>query len=378
MKKSTERVEILDGMRVLAIVLVMLFHYYSRFAPRHYSYTIQVPEIFKLGHLGVQLFFVISGFVIFHTLTKCSNFIVFMKKRFLRLIPGMAICSLLTFLFLNFADTNHLFMNGVSLGNLFVSNLFIPPHYINTIFGTNLYYIDGVYWSLACELQFYVLAGLIYFASPKNFLRNYVIFALLSSFGFVLINAKLGYDLFSPVVGSAVYLKIRSLNGDLLVFQHNLWFLIGIIVNKLYFQKHRQYLLLLLFAIFGLQVLLLNTLYPVLFAACVLFLFILFIYKPHVLGFLANKTLAKIGVASYSIYLVHQEIGVVILNRISPYFGALNWLIPVLLMGLFFLFGVISYRYLEQPLGRQLKKLVFKSKDKQVLPVQKREPAKAM
>ncbi|MET3112967.1 peptidoglycan/LPS O-acetylase OafA/YrhL [Pedobacter sp. CG_S7] len=359
-KKRTERIEILDGMRVLAIFMVMLFHYYSAFGASYYQYAFKPPQLFNEGYLGVQLFFVISGFVITLTLTKCSSFVEFMKKRFLRLIPAMLICSLLTFSLLRLVDSNNLFPVSKSFANLLISNTFIPPALPNTFFGVKLAYIDGAYWSLACELQFYLLAGLFYFFSPKSFLRNYAVFAILSAVLYAIINAAMGYDFFSPLIGTKVFLEIRTLSTDFLVFHHHLWFLMGIVINKLYFQKYNQPLLLLLLAIVVLQIVFLKTLYPILFTLLVLLLFLLFLYKPQLLAFLANKVLVKVGIASYSIYLIHQYVGVVVINRLSPYFGSWNFVIPMLLMlGLSF-FGVMSYKYLEYPLGKQLHKLVFK------------------
>lgn len=356
-RKSSDRIEILDGMRVLAILMVMLFHYYVAFGARYYQYELKPPQLFNEGYLGVQLFFVISGFVITLTLTKCRSFVEFIKKRFLRLIPAMLICSLLTFAILAFIDSNKLFPGSGSFANLLISNTFIIPSFPNTIFGTKLAYMDGAYWSLACELQFYFLAGLFYFFSPKYFLRNYACFAILSAICYAVLNANMGADLLSPLIGPTVLQKLRSLSTDFMVFHHHLWFLMGIVINKLYFQKDNQPLRWLLFAVFGLQIVLLNSLYPVVFTLLVLLLFLLFLYKPQLLAFLANKVLVRIGIASYSIYLIHQHVGVVIINRLSPYFGSWNFVIPVLLMLLLALFGVMSYKYLEYPLGKQLHKL---------------------
>lgn len=94
---TTSRIQVLDGLRVIAILMVMLYHFYPRFEGYAYSYSFEIPEIFNHGKLGVPLFFVISGFVITLTLNHSYNFVDFMKKRLIRLMPGMLLCSTTTF-----------------------------------------------------------------------------------------------------------------------------------------------------------------------------------------------------------------------------------------------------------------------------------------
>ena len=93
MKDNTNRVRILDVMRVIAIILVMLHHYYSS------SNYPDVGNWFYFGAFGVPLFFIISGFVINSTLVRTQNYKDFIVNRFIRLSPAMFICSTITFVF---------------------------------------------------------------------------------------------------------------------------------------------------------------------------------------------------------------------------------------------------------------------------------------
>lgn len=68
---SKQRLEYLDGLRGLAILWVLLYHFFSRWAELiPFGSTYQQWLIFEMGDLGVNLFFLISGFVIFMTLNN--------------------------------------------------------------------------------------------------------------------------------------------------------------------------------------------------------------------------------------------------------------------------------------------------------------------
>lgn len=353
------RVEALDGLRVVAIVMVMLFHYYWRFSGRFYGFDFAVPEFFQYGYLGVQLFFVISGFVISLTLTKCNSFLEFFKKRFVRLIPGMLICSSITFMIFLTFDPPGLFENSKSIYNYLVSNTFIPPGIINKTLGTDLSYIDGVYWSLWVEIQFYVVAGIFYFLSPRFFFRNYVIFALVSVLSLAALNSSYGNELITDFIGQSACSKLKIVLGGVQLVRYNLWFLLGIVIYKLYYRSNNKLESLFLVVLFGLQALMSNGNEERLFVLFVMIIFLAFLYYPSLLRFLENKALVKVGVASYSIYLIHQNLGVLILSEISKSFGLLNWIVPILPIIVFSCFGLLSLQHIENPLAKRLKRFLL-------------------
>nr|WP_294900920.1 acyltransferase [uncultured Pedobacter sp.] len=173
------RINILDGFRAVAIISVLLFHFYSTFGKG--GGGLQNP--FSYGYLGVQFFFMISGFVIFFTLENTDDFIIFWKKRFIRLFPAMLIASSITLWFFIIFDTNSLYPNGHSFKNFILSLTFVTPEIFRVIFSNpKLSYLNGSYWSLWPEIQFYALASVLYFCSRKKFVVNFVIccFCLIS------------------------------------------------------------------------------------------------------------------------------------------------------------------------------------------------------
>lgn len=368
------RIQILDGLRVMAILMVMIFHFYGKYQGVYYSYDFKVPTLFRYGNLGVQLFFIISGFVITLTLSKSATFMDFMKKRIVRLLPGMMICATFTYLFFWVFDTNNLKPACASIYNLFFSYTFLSPKLINSVFGTHFQYMDGAYWSIWAELQFYVTGGIIYFLSPKNFLRNYLILVVITLPLCFLFREDHFSQSIAQLVGPGIRHKGESFFWIFNLFQHNCWFLAGIVLNEIYFNKQRSAKLLILFAgIFLVQMILLSDVYITAVSTIFFVIFILFLFRPGYLSFLSNKTLSQIGVASYSIYLIHQNIGFLIMNRIGTSLQNWNWIIPIFLIALSTAFGILSYKYLEYPFSAKLKRQLFPDAPKPV----RSEPAVA-
>ncbi|KEY18779.1 acyltransferase family protein [Kaistella antarctica] len=357
---DNKRITILDGFRVIAIIVVLLFHFYTFFQDDKYLYNFGFTNLFSFGKLGVEFFFIISGFVISLTLTKCSNFVEFLKKRFLRLIPAMLVCSIITFAIMRTFDSNLLFAKSHSFSNLLLSNTFISPELINNIFQTKYNYIDGAYWSLWVEINFYIVIGIVYFCNKNKLLQNFSIVSLLLTLIYFLFTSKLGGDIISPIIGESLFVAGKNIIKLLNLVAYSNWFLLGIILYNLYHKKLLRYYIYFTI-VFVLQIILIqNTVQNILFLVFIYSLLMLFIYKPNKIRFLGNTFISKLGVVSYSVYLIHGHIGVLVINKFSWILGNYNWIIGVVLIGLFFLFGIFSYKFLEKPISTILKKIMFR------------------
>lgn len=100
----------------------------------------------RYGYLGVHLFFMVSGYVIFMSAVGRSPR-DFVASRVARLYPALWVAATITML-LVFASRDQRFM--VSWRE-YLWNLTLIPQYVGAR------YVDGAYWSLAVELQFYIL-----------------------------------------------------------------------------------------------------------------------------------------------------------------------------------------------------------------------------
>src|ERR1700755_1312107 len=114
MKKH--RIELLDSFRFIAVLSVFLYHFTNSWVSL-YPYGNFFGHIFRFGYLGVNFFFMISGFVISYTLENTPNLSSFYKNRFSRLFPPMLLCTIIIFVILSLLDDDYLFRNAHEIKN---------------------------------------------------------------------------------------------------------------------------------------------------------------------------------------------------------------------------------------------------------------------
>lgn len=362
---NPHRINLLDSFRFLAIMSVLLYHFTCRWNAQLLIAN-DYHDIFKYGYLGVNFFFIISGFVISYTLENTDGIVSFWKNRFIRLFPPLLLCTLLTFWVASTLDKDGLFPYARQPRDLLPSLTMTNPNIWKELAGANFGWINGSYWSLWLELQFYVLSSVIYFLDKKHFFRN----MLLASIALCIIKFIPGYLLnshwksrFPPLATSL--LAGWSYADELfnIVFFIG-WFTLGVIFYHLYkrfpFRANPGSFLLIAIVLY--------LLYRDRFVysgwvlhVVVALLFGLLIYKKKYLSFLDNPFIRRIGVISYSIYLIHEVIGVILVSRFGGYLG---WspLLPFLVIGLAILFAELSYRFYEKKAAVFLKKILFRPK----------------
>lgn len=157
------RIQELDALRGLAAFAVFLFHF----------------QLFDYGYLGVHLFFIISGFVIFLTarnVKKPSDFVI---ARFSRLYPTYWVCLFITFAVLYFGRGDVTFPQ--LLYNLTMFQEFMGVENI-----------DGAYWSLTEELVFYAVVFAALMLGVVNKVRLWTGAMLAMALGGLFLDPELG------------------------------------------------------------------------------------------------------------------------------------------------------------------------------------------
>lgn len=179
----SERLDTLDGLRGIAALLVVVYHFFVQLAEPAHSPSLYphgnllgyMPVAQVFGQVGILLFFLISGFVIMMTLERSSGLVDFTTRRMARLWPAMLFCATLSAIMQNtWGDTYHYPVPGidmeVTLLDYLSSILFFPPHLAAQYLGfekEGAYWVEGVYWTLWHEVRFYALIAVVFLLSPR-------------------------------------------------------------------------------------------------------------------------------------------------------------------------------------------------------------------
>lgn len=143
--ESPSRLKAFEGLRAWAVIMVFNVHFFAQYYQQHYfvqagSVAEGAIKVLHAGHIGVDLFFVLSGFLIFSTLNRNKpTFRNYIGHRISRVMPAhIAVLFLLLF-------------PAIPWGG-FLSNIFFLPTFFPWIENYNI-----VTWTLGWEWFFYVL-----------------------------------------------------------------------------------------------------------------------------------------------------------------------------------------------------------------------------
>jgi len=355
----------LDGLRALAVILVILFH--------------SGIELFSGGYIGVDIFFVLSGYlitgIIFKKLESNSfSFYDFYAKRIKRLIPPVIIIKFFSlvvgYYLMNpyqfFILIDQAFYSIILLSNFYLSNnsdYFSLSTFENPLMHT---------WSLSLEEQFYLIFPIIFLIIYYKFKNRIVLFLSL----FLLISlfmAQFGGNLtfekpfieyklfffnqpgfasyFLPIgrffeflFGSVSYLLTTKLKK--ITFSHKALSYIGIFLiflSLILYDGNSNFPNFL-------------TLIPIIGTILII---VYYPEKNSYMNFLTLKPFVFIGTISYSLYLWHQPL-------FAFYRIKFNSEIPILaiciIIFISFIFSYLSHKYVEtkfRKLNFNPKKTIF-------------------
>ena len=340
-ESSVSQLNSIQLLRGAAAFLVVGYHL-SLFAETHYKNVKVISQLFGQGYAGVDLFFVISGFVItYSTFIKSKQppaLLNYVSRRLIRVFPiywGMVVIFWITCR----VTGGNVPEAGRPLRDWLIAAFLTPLHMT----------IIPVSWSLSHELFFYLLIGLL------------------------LYSRKMWVVLVSVLAGTIYHLATTQSQMPSLWFMfspYNINFLGGVVVAFLHARKPFH-----------------TWVYWALLFSSVVWLFVgpeassgntqnrLFLYGLSSIGLILaltglessrqiyiSRSFTKLGDASYVIYLLHPSALVLLYSFVDKHASLPFWAFACLGVLLFFGVAVVSiliHTYLEKPLLRQLNKLIF-------------------
>lgn len=344
-EKPGGRLHALDFLRFIAAITVVVFHYSARGRGWHTPVRTLFPglhAVSQYGWMGVELFFLISGFVI--CMSSWGRQVgAFFVSRIARLFPAYLFAVVLTATIVAIwpgfsLDTN----TGNVLANFTMLEIPLGDRPV-----------DSVYWTLFAELRFYLLFAIVVWRGLTY--QRAVGFCVLWT------TASIIVPTFAP-----------DFAGQVLVSQYSSYFVAGIAFYLMYrFGPN-----LLLCCIVAVSYIVatdqiqgdvqaqstvagndLNLLivYGVL-AACFA---LIGLVATGRLSWIRGRWTIVLGAITYPLYLIHQEIGFTVISRLDQHFNAYLLLVTLILVMIGAAWSI--YRTVEKPLSPKLRRKLTES-----------------
>ncbi|MGG5888708.1 acyltransferase family protein [Falsiroseomonas sp. HC035] len=354
---SSPRIGELDALRGIAALAVVLFHYLDRYDELH-SHVTEPLFYIPWGARGVQLFFVISGFVIFMTLQRTQRPMDFVVSRFSRLYPGYWVAIIVTTLTVRGLDVAFyerpmldVVMNFTMLQKLSV----IPADDI-----------EGAYWTLYVELWFYVAVLALF---TLGLLRHIEAFLLVG------LGAAMVWWAGEELGGGGFWGWNLTTTFEL-VFNQIPFFVIGIGLYRIYMQERPRMAMLVILAALAC----ITVLHPLEFLGAALVSIAAFaLVLTGRAGFLRQPVLIWLGAISYSLYLVHNFAGRALILRLQDDAGwTANASVGAALAASLLIATVLTW-WVERPAQRLIRRgyAAWRGRGGRVQPDRARSGAKA-
>jgi peptidoglycan/LPS O-acetylase OafA/YrhL len=336
----------IDFLRGIACLSVVAFHFLHRGQQGGWLVDATLPWLQSaaaLGHMGVHLFFMVSGFVILMT-AEGATVRSFIASRVSRLYPAFWVGVLLTAAVAWWSGSDAFAVTPVQV----LVNLTMVPQWVQVEF------VDGAYWSLAVELQFYLLViALLHFGQMRQVDWWIAAWLLVSSINAVRRMYPLEFWLdarWAPLFAAGMLfyrISRKGWNGQrylllLWAFSLTLWYgWSGAVASTLGREAAGLG--------FPLQVVVCLTLFHVVFLAII----------SGRWTMRASPLVYWFGALTYPVYLLHQNIGYLALMAPVAAWQALDFHLRVLVV----VASVVAAswvvnRWVERPLSKRLREAI--------------------
>ncbi|WP_079154141.1 acyltransferase family protein [Streptomyces subrutilus] len=340
---KTPRIAVLDGLRLLAALSVVLFHYLagSGTIPWQRTAVELFPALHRIagfGWLGVVFFFMISGFVICMS-SWGKSLQQFWQSRILRLFPLYWAAVVLSTL------AGRLGPQTPGESKVTVGQMLTNLTMLHEPLGVS--HVDTVYWTLWVELRFYLIFSLVVLLGTSyrriaNFCWIWALGSVLAPASGIPLLEQLLVPLWSPffIAGIAFYLVRRAGRFEAET--------LGLVALSWLLMQHR------LPAVMAWEG------HGINWKVCLTAITVMYL----VMGLIALGKLDRIqwrwlpvaGAISYPLYLVHQSLGVRVIWRWNEQWGPWPTLLGV--TAAMVLIAWLLHRVVERPLTRLLRRLM--------------------
>jgi len=329
-----DQIRVLDFLRGLAALGVVLFHYSNSTT----STTIDnyLSPYLRYGQYGVQVFFVISGFVIPYSMLRSNyqikSFFKYIQRRFVRICPPSYLAILLYIMLYYSAiliikrPIDGIHWPGLTFTSI-VGNLTYAVNLLNTDWFLN------VFWTLAIEFQFYLIIG--------------IAFPLVVSKKKLIVIATLAVGLFLGFIEIEWFFKYAS------------FFILGIV---LFYRS---------------QNLITKQEFIIMSAISIIFCFAQNSMPEFIFGLIAYLIILSgfkfdfnftnfLGRISYSLYITHVTVGIaaeIVIKRLITFYEYPTGKIILLFIyvGIAIAFSALYYRFIEKPFIKHSKRFIYKT-----------------
>ena len=316
------RVNEIDLLRFLAALAVVFFHYAYRGPAGGFSsmpYPLLAP-VAEYGFLGVELFFMISGFVVLMTAAASGRLRDFCISRVVRLYPAFWTCCTITFV--------------ATVALAVPPNVTFVQYVVNLTMVADLFRVpllEGAYWSLLVEIRFYALVAVLLIVGKIHQAQRYLAMWLLAC-----IALELALELPAPFAGTWMPPSALHAVRTLLIFDYAAYFIAGATCFLIWEQGPAVSRFTVLAASWALAVFqsggivrkvraenAMSTLNDgIVIGILTLFFVVMVLIALGRTGAIARYRWPLAGAVSYPLYLLHQNIGYLVFNRFYPTINA--------------------------------------------------------
>ena len=342
-QKNLQLIQVLRGVASLLVVLYHTTLNFNEIFGRQF-----LSDFFSFGNTGVDIFFVLSGFIIAYTsfasIHSPQKIVPFFRRRFIRIYPVYWIIISLFLLAQVLLPSYYKTHYDFNPGNVLSTYLLWPWHTM----------VNGVSWTLSYELFYYVLFSFAFLIKNKKLAAGLMITYILSvgymyNFNYDYLNQNklmsflffpMNIEFFMGVTAALLVLKQNSLPAKTLIVSGSVLFCLSVAMNYSGYQlTDRMFSRVLSFGVSS------------------------FLLVTGVAAYEFHKTVSvhriflSLGNASYSLYLLHLPFvvaGLRILSKFNIQNSAILTVVSLLFVTVICYGSVLFYKYVEKPLITKL------------------------